>query len=122
MINSLVRVALAAGVVASLSACSSEPSASDISNALQAALEDQKDQLYGAGGTFKSPATASFGELIDFEIANFEKVGCNEDGKNSYICNVSYTLRGGMFGKTGRAVAAPVYVLKASDGWTVAVR
>lgn len=122
MIPSISRLLLAAGVVMSLSACSGEPSASDISNALQSALQNEKDQLYGPGGMFGRSAANSFGDMVDFEISDFEKVGCKEDGENSYICNVSYTLSGGLFGKTRRPVAAPIHVVKASDGWTVAIR
>ena len=86
-------------------------------------MRAEKDQLNGltAGLTGSSVPNPVAG-MIDFNISNFEKIGCEQNGKNAYLCNVRFDVSGGLFGTRGQPRAGPVHVVRASDGWTIATR
>lgn len=118
-----LRSAGACALVLLLAGCSSEPSASDITDALNRAIEmetQQLNQLSGAfgGGAMKNPMTG----MMPTEVTDLEKVSCEESGKKAYVCNVRYTMVGGIFGKAGQTMAVPLRVMQTDDGWMASAR
>lgn len=119
------RIAVLCGVAALLTSCSGEPSASDISKALNGAIQAEQNQLKGltAGLTAELPGDANpLTKMMSIEVTNLEKIGCKESGEKAYVCDVRYTVKGGLFGDDGRSMAAPVRMVNASDGWVASAR
>lgn len=106
-----------------LAGCSSEPSASDITDALNRAIATEMKQLNqitsAFGGTgVKNPMSG----MMPTEVTDLEKISCQESGKKAFVCNVRYTMVGGMFGKAGQTMAVPLRVMQTDDGWMASAR
>ncbi len=119
------RIASLYGISALLASCSAEPSATDISKALNSMIQAEQRQLKGmtAGLAAGLPGGKDpFSEMLSIKVTELEKIGCSENGEKAYICDVRYTANGSMFGKEGRAVVTQLRMVNASDGWIATVR
>jgi hypothetical protein len=114
------RVAVAGGIAVLLASCSGEPSATDISNALNGAIQAEQNQMKGMTAGFGGAGGAkAISDMYSVQVSDLEKVGCKDSGENAFVCDVGYTVTGGMFGKSGRAMATPVRMIHAKSGWMV---
>jgi hypothetical protein len=119
------RIVMLCGTALLLASCSGEPSASDISKALNGAIEAEQNQMKSltAGLTAGLPSGASpVSEMMSIKVTDLEKIGCKESGEKAYVCDVRYTMKGGLFGDEGRAITTPIRMVKASDGWAASAR
>ncbi|MDO5898757.1 hypothetical protein [Agrobacterium sp. Azo12] len=119
------RIVMLCGTALLLVSCSGEPSASDISKALNGAIEEEQNQMKNltAGLSAGLPGVANpVSEMMSIQITDLEKIGCKESGEKAYVCDVRYTAKGGLFGKEGRDITTPIRMVKASDGWAASAR
>ncbi len=72
-----------------------------------------------SSGLMGSYGTNPMGGLMNFKISNLEKIGCTENGKTAYRCNVNFEVSGGILGSTRQTRSGAVELLRASSGWTV---
>lgn len=115
-----LRVLVPGALAILLASCSGEPSESDIANALQKAMKAEREQLEALGaGLMGKSAPNPMSDMLDIRIADVEKIGCQESGKNAYTCDVRYKVSGGLAGSAGRSMSAPVRMISASEGWVV---
>jgi hypothetical protein len=124
--TSMTRIATLGGLAVLLASCSDEPSASDISKAMNASIQTEMQQVKaltaGLAAGLPSGTANPMDDLMSMQVSDLEKIGCSESGDNAYLCDVSYTLKGGIFGKKGKTMTAPVRMLNARDGWVASAR
>ena len=95
-----------------MTACSSEPSSSDMKIALEGdlkqALQMQSSvaNVFGGRGT-TAPATGP-------KLEDIRKVGCKGDGEKAYLCDVEIVIVNGAEKKTK---VVPARFVKTSSGW-----
>ena len=100
---SKILVPLIGLAVMLLSGCSSEPSESDIENALKAQAADPR---------FSTDAKAILATI------KVKKLGCKPDDVTGYICTIEEkTEKAGFDGKKVRIERARM--IKGSEGWTI---
>lgn len=85
---------------AGLAACSSEPSESDIQEAV---AKEQK-------------ATPEIMQGLVPEIVGVRKIGCKSDSGQAYICDLEVEAK--QFGSVTKGVS-PVRFVKTGDGWAI---
>lgn len=119
--NPASSLAATIAIVTSLSAllvsCSSEPSASEIEGAMQGQMKAEQAQMRAFAGN--NEAAQDILSAFSVQFTDFEKIGCREDGENAYLCDVRFTVTGGMAGKAGRDVTQPLRLVRSNDGWTL---
>lgn len=123
--NSAGRIATLFGTAVLLASCSGEPSASDISKALNSLIQQEQEQMKSltAGLSAGLPGGANpLKDMMSIEVTDLEKIGCKEGGEKAYVCDVRYTIKGGMFGDNGRSMANPIRMLNSSSGWIASAR
>ncbi len=96
----LTSVCLAILLGAGLAGCSSEPSESDIQEAV---AKEQK-------------ATPEIMEGLVPEIVGVKKIGCKSDSGQAYICDLELEAR--QFGSVTKGVS-PVRFVKTDAGWAI---
>lgn len=87
-----------------LTACSGEPSSSDIEKVLQSGFAQ-----------FNTQMTTFAGRGAKVEVHSIKKLGCKSDGSNAYVCDVEVDVTNPMTGRSKSV--APLRLVKGSDGW-----
>lgn len=103
--------AVAASLFA-LTACSSAPSESDITQAVTKMMDEYNQTMANIGGG--SVYTQGMVSAMKIEIKSVKKIGCKADGEKAYLCDVEVEAKSAS-GVTKNA--SPVRFVKGSDGW-----
>lgn len=111
--DKLVKTAIVAGSFFLLTACSGEPSDSDIKNAVTRQMQAEADAVKKFGG---SQAAGMMKDMMP-DIKSVKKIGCKADGDKAYKCDVELEVT--QMGNTNKGVA-PMRFVKGSDGWMAA--
>lgn len=108
------------GAALFLASCSGgEPSASDISKAMESAIKSEISQMNAMVGGLGGGAV-NVNKMLQAEIKNLEKLSCTESAKDSCNCNIRFQVSGGMLGAQPREQATSVRMMRTSNGWMVA--
>ncbi len=99
----MLRTALVLSSAVLLAACSGEPSESDIRSAVDKNIAET------------NKAMGDFGVKAESKVHELKKVGCKEDGKNAYKCDVDIDFEMPLVGR--KKAVVPMRFVKASEGW-----
>ena len=115
-----IAIPCASALIIFLTACSSEPSASDIDSAVRKSTDDANKAAIEMATAFAgAKAVESMKDAIpQLKICSAKKVGCKEDGTNAYKCDVEYDAEQPLMGRVQTIV--PMRFVKGSNGWAVA--
>ena len=102
------RMVMAVGLATLRAACSSGPSESD----LTAALNQATNQANAAMGNMVGKAGAG----MKAEVLDVKKIGCKEDG-SAYLCDIEVRMKVPVVGEQSNATKARF--VKGSNGWTL---
>lgn len=108
--NKSVKTVIVSMVFLAITACSSEPSDSDIKTAVG---NQMKAEAKAMAEMLGSRAGREEEELLK-NIKNMKKIGCKADGDNAYKCDVELEVT--RSGTTNKGVI-PMRFVKGSDGW-----
>ena len=106
-----------------LAGCSSEPSSSDIRDAIKNAVRDKTTLIYGRAT--EEQIAARFKEIepqVDSELKDIEKVKCEKSIGYDYLEKHKYDYYGCEIKKSSKPDGArhgSITVRKTSDGWEV---
>lgn len=105
-----LRILSAAAIVFALAGCNSEPSESDITQAVQKNIDGANAQLQRMAG--KSAQTDDFMT----KLHSLRKISCDQVGKGSqYSCKVEIDVTAPFVGE--RKSVTQVNLVKDNDGW-----
>ena len=95
-----------------LTACSSEPSSSD----MKAALEPELKQMLEMQANMTNPFTgrAKPASATGPKLEEIRKIGCKDDGEKAYRCDVEIVI---VEGGAKRSSVVPARFVKTSSGW-----
>lgn len=105
-------VVLLPAAVLMMTACSGEPSSSDV----KGALENDVKQMLEMQSNFAS-ALSGRGQSASAtkpKLEDIRKVGCKEDGEKAYRCDVEIVV---MNGGEKKSSVVPARFVKTSSGW-----
>jgi len=110
---------VAAVLILILTGCSSEPSASDIESAVKKSVDDSNKAAVEMATAFAgAKAVESMKDAIpQAKVNSAKKVGCKEDGKDAYKCDIELDGEQPMMGRVQKIV--PMRFVKGSNGWVV---
>ena len=108
------HIALVPAVVLMMTACSSEPSSSDIRTALESDLQQMLDIQANMTNPFtgKGRSASATGPKVE----DIRKIGCKEDGEKAYRCDVEIVI---VEGGAKKSSVVPARFVKTSSGWQV---
>lgn len=113
------RGALLSGAFVLVSCSGGEPSANDITKAMENAIASEISQMNAiAGGLGRS--AMNMNKMLKTEISNLEKMSCTENAKDSYTCNIRFRVVSGMIGAQPREQATSIHMMRTGKGWMVA--
>jgi hypothetical protein len=100
-----------------LSACSNEPSETDISRAVEKQIDQMNSTVKGmAGALVGGQSTAKLGDAFAYKVISLRKLGCKADGA-AFVCDVEMDTEAPFVGR--QKSVRPLRLVKASDGWQV---
>ncbi len=109
---------LAASILAiPLSACSGEPTETDIANAISSGQDASSKQALAFAGD--NQMTRDMLKKMQPVVSDVRKLGCKSEGSNGYLCNVEFKVSGGIMSQNPQTTAAPIRLVKGSDGWLI---
>ena len=98
-----------------MTACSSEPSSSDMKAALEPELKQMLEIQANMANAFTGRAKAA--SATGPKLEDIRKIGCKEDGEKAYRCDVEIvTAEGG----AKKSSVVPARFVKTSSGWQAA--
>ena len=106
------HLVLVSAVVLMMTACSSEPSSSDMKTALESdvkqmlQMQANMDHAFGGRGRAASAAGPKLEDIL--------KVGCNDDGEKAYYCDVEIVI---VDGTEKKSLGVTARFVKTSSGW-----
>ena len=102
-----------------LAGCSSEPSSSDIESAVKKSVDDANKAAVEMATAFAGAKTMEKmkDSIPQAKVNSAKKIGCKEDGKNAYRCDVEYDVEQPMMGRIQKVM--PMRFVKGSSGWAV---
>ncbi len=103
-----------------LAGCSAEPSSAEIESAIKKNTDDANRAALEMATAFAgAKAVEKMKDSIpQLKLNSAKKVGCKEDGKDAYKCDVEYDAEQPMIGRIQKMVS--MRFVKGSNGWVLA--